>query len=350
MAPSTDSGRFGGLFAGPFQTGYRQYPFIVNRLFNIILCVFLLICALPFFIVLMVVIRIVEGPPIFYRGERLGKNKKIFMMYKFRTLVPNAQQITGARMLTEKMKLMTHTGKFLRDSRLDELPQLFNVLRGDMDFIGPRPERPEVYEKICRFIKGYDHRFRVKPGMIGYSQLFTPHGTPKRIRTLIDNYLISRKQKPLGDFFLVSFTVGIVLRKTLSLVWNEAKRKLTPSNGAEKRVLERVDLKKARVYGFWENRQGEKALEGRVLDMNDEAFRVNTPLDFNGSFPACFKMEIEVNRRGRRLVKRAWCKGELFRKLPPKKNGSYDYVIRYEAASSLNYYIIQQYFMRRSMA
>lgn len=154
-------------------SGYLIRSSRINRMFNFILALSLIIISLPGSLIIYLIIRLVDGKPVFYRGIRLGLEKRPFFMYKFRTLKQGAEKEIGAALFSEsgKNNLETTLGRFLRSTRLDELPQLFNILRGDMDFLGPRPERPVVYEKYCRNIPGYDKRFSVKPGMIGYSQL-----------------------------------------------------------------------------------------------------------------------------------------------------------------------------------
>ena len=103
-------------------------------------------------------------------------------MYKFRTLPVGAQKKIGSKLLSFRHCKLPFFSKFLRDTRLDELPQLFNIMKGEMDFLGPRPLRPEIYDHMCKGITNYDLRFNVRPGLVGYSQLFTPHSSPKRIR------------------------------------------------------------------------------------------------------------------------------------------------------------------------
>src|SRR4030042_5740158 len=164
--------------------GYSKLPFFINSTFNSLLSLVLIIFSLPLMVIIALIVKIKDGGPVLYKGVRLGINKTPFIMYKFRTLSKDADKIIGAELLTAEIastkKLVTHFGKYLRDTRLDELPQLFNILKGDMDFVGPRPERPEIYENICSHIRNYDRRFAVKPGLIGYAQLFTPPMTPKR--------------------------------------------------------------------------------------------------------------------------------------------------------------------------
>ena len=159
-----------------FDSGAIAKRNFINSLFNKITAAILILLSLPVFIIAPIIIKLVDKGPAFYAGSRLGKNKKEFIMYKFRTLAVNAEAQIGASLVsTSNLKLETPIGKFLRETRLDELPQLINVLKGDMDIIGPRPERQVVYDEMCKQIPWYDKRFAVRPGVIGYSQLFTPH-------------------------------------------------------------------------------------------------------------------------------------------------------------------------------
>ena len=143
----------------------------------------LIIVAFPAFLLIALLITLQDRGPVFYRGIRLGRHKEPFYMYKFRTMVPDAERMIGAEIFSRSLEsgtnILTWSGRFLRETRLDELPQLFNTLKGDMDLLGPRPLRPAVYEKFCSRIKGFDRRFDVRPGLFGFSQLFTPHSSPK---------------------------------------------------------------------------------------------------------------------------------------------------------------------------
>ena len=186
---------------------YQVSDFWTSLLFNVPAAAMLLIVTLPFFIIMPLIILILDGRPIFYRGERLGRDKKPFIMYKFRTLKTDAERRVGGQVLSSSDRLETRTGKLLRETRLDELPQLINVVRGDMALVGPRPERRAVYESQCKDIPGYDNRFVVKPDIIGYSQLSTPHSAPKRARALLGNYYVRRKQKWFVDIIFFAFAL-----------------------------------------------------------------------------------------------------------------------------------------------
>lgn len=154
-----------------------------------------------------------DGGPFLYKGVRLGKDKRPLTIYKIRTLVVNAERQLNGRLHSGDAAMETPMGGFLRKTRLDELPQLFNVLRGEMAFVGPRPERPSVYESVCKDIPGYDRRFSVKPGLTGLSQFLTPHGTSKRLRTRIDAMLLRKMRNPCWRVYLLAWTgLSVILK------------------------------------------------------------------------------------------------------------------------------------------
>lgn len=125
----------------------------------------------PLFLLIALAVRFTSPGPIFYRGQRVGKDQRVFYIRKFRTLVVGAEQRIGARLLKEEDQLYTPIGKFLKKTKLDELPQLLNVLTGDMNLVGPRPVRPIFLEQLKREIPGYGLRFQVRPGMTGLAQV-----------------------------------------------------------------------------------------------------------------------------------------------------------------------------------
>ena len=129
----------------------------------------------PLIAVLAVAVRAASGPPVLYRGPRVGRAGRIFTMYKFRTLKPDAEARLGPYLgpeLTRRTEAeLTRVGRVLRASQLDELPQLVNVLRGEMAIVGPRPIRPAFFEELCDQIPQYWQRLVVRPGMTGFAQL-----------------------------------------------------------------------------------------------------------------------------------------------------------------------------------
>ena len=346
-----------------FQSGYRQTSLAVNRFFNICLSLALIIICLPLFAVIGLVVWITSGRPIFYCGQRLGLGKQLFTMYKFRTLVPNAEILLREELCQRSHGLTTPIGNLLRNTRMDELPQLFNVLRGDMDFLGPRPERPEVYEKICRFIPGYDLRFEVAPGLLGFSQIFTPHSSPKRIRTFVDNRLVRKKQRIFWDVFEIFITGAVVAQAGISRLaqafyYDLILRRLVGAY-SEKRLLEREKTRRSTAH-FRAGNPGDYAQKAELVDINEKAFLIRSPhaIDFPAAKPRKDSSEqgevfvLSVNFKGRAgkiRHKTAHCHGYLHR-ANRKRNGMHEYVIFYSPKSPLSFYIIRQYFMKESLA
>ncbi|MBF0457460.1 MAG: sugar transferase [Nitrospirae bacterium] len=356
------------------STGYMSFSNTLSVIFDVTLSSLLLLLACPFFIVISIIIKMTDGGPVFYRGERLGKNKKIYIMYKFRSLVPDAERIIGAELLSSQRDIITKVGKLLRETRLDELPQLYNILRGDMTFIGPRPERMAIYEKFCKNIKGYDRRFEVKPGLVGYSQLFTPHSTPKRMRTLIDNLYIAKRHNILVDYVLVFYTAYLSLKhvvsKVLLFMWKDLVLRMV-GRGGNKRYLVRVYLEDARVYyghkaesaqeDTLENKKypnyddlakkvyfgsnGQLTGEGVLINVNEDAFLMHISKRLKGE--DFFKLEI-LNKNKKKI---AFCEGTVYKEYPSgNKDYEYAYVINYTPVSPLNSYMIHQYFLHKSVA
>ena len=144
---------------------------LVKRLFDVLIALFVLIMASPLMIVIALAIRFTSKGPVFYRQERVGKEGRPFHIYKFRTMKPDAEQQTGPVHSWEKDPRVTPIGNILRRFHLDELPQLFNVLWGNMSLVGPRPERPHFVEEFCRDLPAYRLRLQVRPGMTGLAQI-----------------------------------------------------------------------------------------------------------------------------------------------------------------------------------
>lgn len=341
-------------------TGYSKINYLLNSVLNRFLAFILLICGFPIFAIISLIIKVQDNGPIFYKGIRFGMNKRKFFMYKFRTLVPDADKIIGADLLTAKVastaELQTTFGKFLRETRLDELPQLLNILKGDMDFIGPRPERPEIYEKFCINIKGYDKRFTAKPGLIGFSQLFTPHSSPKRIRTLIDNRFLHKKQHLLWElliiFITMSVTVERIVRVGIRLLWNNIIKSKLLGSYKEKRKLERIGLRNTYVYFAPKKEDQENFMQkAKLIDINEEAllFYFNNEIEYK-SFS--LKLETRISKCFRRKDKKkiSLCIGDLYRKIHVDLGEyKYAYVIKYTPVSPFNYYMVHQYFLRESI-
>jgi lipopolysaccharide/colanic/teichoic acid biosynthesis glycosyltransferase len=147
----------------------------VLRALDVVLACLLLVPAAPVLAVAAIVIRLTSGSPVLYRGTRVGRAGRTFTMYKLRTLRPDAEQRLGS-LQDRQLDLLTETeltrvGRVLRATQLDELPQLVNVLRGEMSIVGPRPIRPTFFEELVVDIPQYWQRLVVRPGLTGFAQL-----------------------------------------------------------------------------------------------------------------------------------------------------------------------------------
>jgi exopolysaccharide biosynthesis polyprenyl glycosylphosphotransferase len=136
-----------------------------------------LILSAPVMALAALTIKVDSPGPVLFRQARVGKDGKVFMLYKFRSMSVDAEQHTGPVWASEDDPRITRIGRLLRKIRLDETPQMFNVLRGDMSFIGPRPERPAFVNQLKEQIPFYVLRFAVKPGITGWAQVKYPYGS-----------------------------------------------------------------------------------------------------------------------------------------------------------------------------
>ncbi len=169
----------------------QGWQWVFKRTFDFMFSLFGLILLLPFFLVIALLIRLNSRGPIFYCQTRVGLDGKHFRMIKFRTMIQNAEQQTGAIWSPPDDVRVTGVGRFLRKLSIDEFPQLFNVLLGDMSLVGPRPERPELVEKFKHSIPNYMLRHSVKTGMTGWAQVHGLRGnTPLDKRIEFDIYYI----------------------------------------------------------------------------------------------------------------------------------------------------------------
>ena len=164
-------------------TGYRQLALetparrrdALLRVLDIVLSSLLLVVTLPLAAAIALLVLATGGPPIFYRGERVGRGGHVFTMFKFRTLRPGAEQRLGPY-LGEELVRRTQTefapaGRWLKATQLDEIPQFWNVLRGDMSLVGPRPIRPVFFEELAHDLPAYWQRLVVRPGLTGFAQV-----------------------------------------------------------------------------------------------------------------------------------------------------------------------------------
>lgn len=171
-----------------------------------------LLLSSPFFLIIAISIKATDGGPVFYKQERLTKDGKHFMIYKFRTMIQNAEKDGRPRLAGEKDDRILPVGRLLRATRLDELPQLINILRGEMSMVGPRPERPELAAVITSNIPEFAYRLKVKAGLTGYAQIYGKYNTTAYDKLKLDLTYI-RNYSLLLDLKLMLMTPKIMLMK-----------------------------------------------------------------------------------------------------------------------------------------
>jgi len=157
---------------GKQKGGYE----IIKRGIDIFLSIFFGLISLIFYPLIILAIKLDSPGPVFYQQKRVGKNNKIFKIIKFRTMIAEAEK-NGPQWAKENDSRITKVGKLLRRFHLDELPQLLNILKGEMSFIGPRPERPEFVEELVKKIPHYHLRHLIKPSLTGWAQINYPYGS-----------------------------------------------------------------------------------------------------------------------------------------------------------------------------
>lgn len=185
---------------------------IAKRLMDIIFSGVGLLITSPFFLIIYACIKMTDGGTVFYKQKRLTRDGKIFQIYKFRTMIQNAEQHTGARLASKEDERILPVGKMLRRTRLDELPQLWNILKGDMSLVGPRPERPELSYEIEKEIPEFAYRLRVKAGLTGFAQVYGKYNTTAYDKLKLDLTYIMRYSVWL-DLKLMLMTPKVMIMK-----------------------------------------------------------------------------------------------------------------------------------------
>jgi sugar transferase (PEP-CTERM system associated) len=200
-----------------YSNGFASANHLRNTLdwvFNASMAFFLLLFTWPVMLITAFLIKLDEGlkAPVFYFQERVGLDGQAFNIIKFRSMRIDAEK-NGAQMASENDDRTTKIGKFIRKYRIDELPQIYNVMRGDMGFVGPRPERPEFVQQLIKNIPYYNERHNVKPGLTGWAQLKYPYGATEEDsleKLKYDLYYIKHRSFLL-DLLILIRTVEIVL-------------------------------------------------------------------------------------------------------------------------------------------
>ncbi|MGR8919092.1 MAG: TIGR03013 family XrtA/PEP-CTERM system glycosyltransferase, partial [Gammaproteobacteria bacterium] len=203
-----------------FTDGFTQAVIVATekRVLDVLVSALMIVATLPVMLVTAAAIYLESGGPVLYRQERVGRRGKVFTLLKFRSMRQDAEA-GGAVWASQNDARVTRVGEFIRKTRIDELPQLFNVLRGDMSFVGPRPERPQFVAELAEAIPYYDLRHHVKPGITGWAQVLYPYGASindAREKLQYDLYYLKN--------YSLFLDINIVLQTIQVILWRKGSR------------------------------------------------------------------------------------------------------------------------------
>jgi lipopolysaccharide/colanic/teichoic acid biosynthesis glycosyltransferase len=196
----------------------EQSRSVVKAAFDWVMAAIILVASLPILLVGMLAVRLSSPGPVIYTQSRVGRGGRVFTIYKLRTMYVDCESLTGPRWCVPGDPRITPVGLVLRRLHIDELPQLWNVLRGEMSLIGPRPERPEICAQLRRVIPGYDRRHVVQPGITGFAQIHLPPDTSigsVRNKVAYDRFYIMRQNLWLELYILVCTALKVVGLRSL---------------------------------------------------------------------------------------------------------------------------------------
>jgi exopolysaccharide biosynthesis polyprenyl glycosylphosphotransferase len=198
------------IFSDGFDCGRGTY--YIKRLLDICLALFGLAVSLPVTFITALLIKLESPGPIFYRQERVGERGRVFPIVKFRSMRQDAEK-NGAVWAMKNDNRVTRVGGFIRKVRIDEIPQMLNVLKGQMSFVGPRPERPVFVEQLVKKLPYYSLRHSAKPGITGWAQVCYPYGASEEdaLRKLEYDLYYIKHQSIYLDLLIIFRTVKTVL-------------------------------------------------------------------------------------------------------------------------------------------
>jgi lipopolysaccharide/colanic/teichoic acid biosynthesis glycosyltransferase len=190
---------------------------VAKRALDVLLSSFGLIASAPLWLVLAAAIKAADGGPIFYGQERVGLGGRVFRALKFRSMRTDAEALTGAVQATAADPRVTRVGRVMRATAMDELPQLWNIMRGDMSFVGPRALRPGEIEaegdgRLVRLedVPGFEQRITVRPGLTGIAQVYARRDIPRRQKFRYDRLYVNRRSWLLDvRLILLSFWISV---------------------------------------------------------------------------------------------------------------------------------------------
>ena len=203
------------LYYTDTYNGFSAGASFIKRTFDIVLSLLGIIITSPLMAIVALLIRSYDKGPALFRQTRLTKGGRAFTIVKFRSMIQNAEDKGETYLVKDGDDRITPIGRFIRATRIDELPQLFNILKGDMSFIGPRPERPELYDIYCKECPEFRYRLKVKAGLTGYAQVYGKYNTTAADKVKLD-LLYIENASILQDLQILFYTVKIIFIKDSS--------------------------------------------------------------------------------------------------------------------------------------
>ena len=193
-------------------TGLTPAERVAKRTMDILLSALALLILSPVMLLVAAAIKLEDGGPVFYRQKRLTRNGREFDILKFRSMVVDAEKYAGAVLATDNDPRITRVGRIIRPFRIDELPQLLNILKGDMSIVGPRPERKAIADEYCKEIPEFAYRLKVRGGLTGYAQIYGKYNTSAYDKLRLDLMYIENYSLML-DIKLIILTLRILFSK-----------------------------------------------------------------------------------------------------------------------------------------
>lgn len=213
---------------------------VYKRVFDVVVCAFAMIIAAPIMLIVAIAIKIEDGGPVFYTQKRVSLDGKVFDILKFRSMIVDAEKDGHSIPATDHDPRITKVGAFTRATRIDELPQLLNILKGDMSIVGPRPERVEHMEKYAVDIPEFDFRLKVKGGLTGYAQIYGKYNTSPYDKLRLDLMYIENYSF-MQDIKLILMTIRIMLKKESTEGFDKAEE----LERLKQEMLEKLNREKA---------------------------------------------------------------------------------------------------------
>ncbi|MDK2802527.1 MAG: exopolysaccharide biosynthesis polyprenyl glycosylphosphotransferase [Oscillospiraceae bacterium] len=172
--------------------GLMPEQLIIKRIFDIIVSIIGLVVLSPIMLITSIVIKLYDKGPVFFKQKRVTKDERVFILYKFRSMIINAEKDGKAILASKNDSRITPIGNFIRSTRIDEIPQLLNILKGDMTLVGPRPERPEIISEYIKVYPDFAMRTKVKSGLTGYAQVYGKYNTKPEDKIKLDLIYIEK--------------------------------------------------------------------------------------------------------------------------------------------------------------